>query len=474
MNMIVLCSIDFTTQKVQKMAILKQRCGSILLVLGLAQLAMSADPPFPESMVTLLAQPSVFFVRATADIELTYPETVSVNLDALKNDLANLQDAGVVNRSVADRYFDLLVKNPNKYLQASKEETTERRLNVDAWSGSAFAISREGILLTNAHVVCTGPDRPITEDNVGVLNEAIGKNTLAMTKVLGQPTLTDERRFQTLNVLYSYYAARSRVATKFRAARIVLDYKVDLQKSFAALKAQGIDEALRVTREEITVPAEVLDVGEWLPGKDVAVLRAKFGPNEQLDRFVCLSLGNVNDVLPQASVHSLGFPGVAFSKEDMDPEAQFKVSSYSGQISQTKRMRTNGGWDIFEMTAVINHGDSGGPVLDRNGKVIAINVGIAKVTDEPSVFRLAIPVNVAKDMLAKLGIKPDPGKLSAHWERGLRLYSESKYEESFQEIQAAIVLQKGKNFLENREASWYLRDMAGRCLQKLGKIPGGN
>ena len=38
----------------------------------------------------------------------------------------------------------------------------------------------------------------------------------------------------------------------------------------------------------------------------------------------------------------------------------------------------------------------------------------------------------------------------------------------------AIVLQKGKNFLENREASWYLRDMAGRCLQKLGKIPGGN
>ncbi len=456
------------------MAMLKQRCGSILLVICLAQVAMSADPPFPESMVTLLAQPSVFFVRATADIELTYPETVTVNLDALKNDLANLQDAGDVNLSVTDRYWDLLVKNPAKYLLASKQETIERRQNVDAWSGSAFAISREGILLTNAHVVCTGPDRPITEDNVGVLNEAIRKNTLAMTKVLGKPTRTDERGLQTIKMLYSYYAARSRVATQFRTARIVLDYKVDPQKSFATLKAQGIDEAFRVAREEITVPAEVLDVGERIPGKDVAVLKAKFGTNDQLDRFVCLSLGNASDVLPQANVQALGFPGLAFSKEDMAPEAQFKVSSYSGQISQTKRMKTSGGWDIFEMTAAINHGDSGGPVLDRSGKVIAINVGVATVAAESSVLRLAIPINVAKDMLAKLGIKPDPGKLSAHWERALRLYAESKYDESFQEIQAAIVLQKGKNFLENREASWYLRDMAGRCLQKLGKIPGGN
>ena len=113
----------------------------------------------------------------------------------------------------------------------------------------------------------------------------------------------------------------------------------------------------------------------------------------------------------------------------MDPESQFKVSSKSGQISQTKRMSSNGGWDIFEMNAATNHGDSGGPVLDTSGKVIALNVGKAKVTNETNVLRLAIPINIAQEMLAKLGIKPDPGKLSAHWDRGLRLYAESKYEE---------------------------------------------
>ena len=194
----------------------------------------------------------------------------------------------------------------------------------------------------------------------------------------------------------------------------------------------------------------------------------------QNDRMVCLPLGNSEDVLPQARVQSLGYPGIGFNPSFMDPEAKFKVSSKNGQIGQTKRMSSNGGWDIFEMNAATNHGNSGGPVLDMNGSVVALNVGKANVTKETSVLRLAIPIILAKEMLRKLGIEPNPGKLSEHWEQGLRLFEEKKYEDALNEIQSAIRVQQRGSVLSGRETSWYLRDMAGRCLQKLGKLPSGD
>src|SRR3569832_1407907 len=98
------------------------RCFGIVGVLCLALPAMAADKPFPESMVTLRAQPAVFFVRATADVDLTVPESISVNFDVLKQDVGAAPNPGGL--PLADRYWDQTLKSPDKYLVASKQQKT--------------------------------------------------------------------------------------------------------------------------------------------------------------------------------------------------------------------------------------------------------------------------------------------------------------------------------------------------------------
>lgn len=107
----------------------------------------------------------------------------------------------------------------------------------------------------------------------------------------------------------------------------------------------------------------------------------------------------------------------------MTAAAQFRVSARDGKISQTKPVK--GGYDMLEMTAGIDHGDSGGPVLNREGKVIGINVGggEGKTT-------LAVPINVAKEFLAKARIKPDPGKLSTRWAEAVVAFGKKDYAKS--------------------------------------------
>jgi len=469
-------------------------CLMMVVILTAASYARPADEPFPESMVVLRGQPSVFVVAVNSDVILDTPLSVTLNRPALNADLRSVQFTGTGPVTDADRYWTLIGQNPGKYLVASKELQRLPLENVRNTAGSAFAVSREGIFLTNAHVVANKSETELGDVSLDLVEDRVANDVKAFAEILGTTKRPVEEINQIADAIIQWYALRSRLAgSKFRSARIILDYKVNSQKRHEAMRKDGLTAAFKLEREEISVPTTVLAMGESMPGLDVAVLKATFDPAEQAkllqrdkqrklpgldamladiqnDRIVCLTLGNSDDVLPQARVQALGMPGDAFNHMLMDIEARFKVSARNGQIGQTKRMK--GGWDAFEMNAAIDHGDSGGPVLDVQGRVIAINMGVAK--DRTNPLRLAVPINLAREMLAKAGIKPDPGKLSAHWEQALRYYADGKYEECFQQCQAVIRIQEGQtSFLSGRQGNWYIKDMAGRCLQKLGKIPGG-
>ena len=75
----------------------------------------------------------------------------------------------------------------------------------------------------------------------------------------------------------------------------------------------------------------------------------------------------------------------------------------------------------LQTDAAINHGNSGGPLIDRHGKVVAINAQIA----DPSVtgtnanagIGFAIPIDLAKRALADL----ETGKAASHPYLGIRV-----------------------------------------------------
>jgi len=394
--------------------------------------ALPAGPRVPPDMVILAAQPSVYTVLVRGDFELTLPANVSLAGPVLELDLAADKEAGRAPKELGELElrWAKLAENPGRYLIIDEGTRTEPCTDRVFSYGTAFAVSREGILLSAAHVF-QDPARQAC-DGIRLDTQLLDQHVFPVADMLVRELggVPGERIGpQVLDALLNWCSQHMTVTGKFRSAQLVL--KFDQPSSV-------LGKNWFAAPQPITVPLEVVAMGEPAPGKDVAVLRAVMDPGQreklkaagarddeisgimeatQCDKLICLPLGDSTDLLPGANVQAMGFPDTAFVGEWMKPAAAYRVSARGGQIGQTKPVR--GGYDMIEMTAGIDHGDSGGPVLDADGRVIGINVG----GGGNNAATLAVPINVAKEFLAKGGITPDTGKLTKRWEEAIRAFA---------------------------------------------------
>jgi S1-C subfamily serine protease len=135
------------------------------------------------------------------------------------------------------------------------------------------------------------------------------------------------------------------------------------------------------------VPADVVGFD---PFSDVALL--KVDPAGLTLR--PLPLGSARDVVVGSPVAAIGSP---FGEEQ---------SLSVGVISATDRsIQSLTGFDTvgaIQTDAAINHGNSGGPLLDAQGNVLGINAQIQTSTGEGSGVGFAVPVDTARRSLAQL------------------------------------------------------------------------
>ncbi|MFI5401646.1 MAG: serine protease [Planctomycetota bacterium] len=416
------------------------RSGILLVPVLLLARALPAEPKVPLELQVVAAQPAVFMITAYGDYELTYPEGVIVDVEKLGNDVAAARAAGAVpeGRSDAEHAWVLLAAAPDAYLATRGGTLSKSMVDRPYKSGTAFAVSREGILLTNAHVL-TDPDPaqiPNTSAVLEMFQQSVQPVLLGLAEKLGGPP-AEAQAVDLATAVIDWWGRHCRATGKFRQARMVLKFDRPDRKF-----ALGSASRFFSPPTEITAPLEVLAMGERAPGKDVAVLRARLQSHDRerlkaagasddeiddlveagsRDKLICLPLGDSSDVLPGARVQALGFPSDAFSAAWMTEAAGYRVSAREGQIGQTKPVR--GGYDMFEMSAGISKGDSGGPVIDAHGRVIAINVG----GGDNNATTLAVPINVAREFLVKAGVKPDVGKLTERWTEGLAAFGSGDF-----------------------------------------------
>jgi len=440
---------------------------ALLCILALSTSPKSrADEQVLEELLVVRAQPAVFKVVAFGDIVVTTPKSVSLRPASeeekestvgkartlLEQDYQQGVAKGEIDRtkSLKDYAWEAIADNPQRFLRASIDSVTETvRQDVVYSAGTGFAVSREGILLTNAHVLW---GMVVELDDIGVaiefLSDFMERALLTIASQVGEPS--DAMAPRVVSALVKWLVPRSHVVAKFKHAEVVLKY--DFPESFEQWRSRHgkFDETLLGalgrygdSKLPLTVRADVLAAGEPYPGRDVAVLRIRpeivfyrsplraserSAMIDARDRIICLPLGDSDLVLPGTRVQAMGFPSSAFDPKSMSAEAEFRMSSQDGQIGQLKPLK--GGGNVLEMTALIDFGDSGGPVFDRKGNVIGLNVGgntNARVT-------LAVPINVAKALLKKAGIKPDLGPLTKQWVRGLRAYGQGRYADAVKEF----------------------------------------
>jgi S1-C subfamily serine protease len=154
-----------------------------------------------------------------------------------------------------------------------------------------------------------------------------------------------------------------------------------------------------------TSPVHVLGVS---PCDDVAVIHIQeMDPSSKQ-----LKLGNSSSVHPADSVYVMGYPG---SFQDISTEKVIFTSGtvQAANVSAQPDPGSPAYTDTIQHSATINHGNSGGPLLDAKGDVVGINSLIDFGTPDEQVQGqyYSIAINHVKPLLKQLADQESPNYL---------------------------------------------------------------
>ena len=136
---------------------------------------------------------------------------------------------------------------------------------------------------------------------------------------------------------------------------------------------------------------------------DIAVL--EIDPGHRLFGYVPLEFAHSGMVQRGEDVWAIGFPATATTLADMTAAYYSDATVTKGIIS---RVTTSNGVPVYQMDTYISGGNSGGPLVNKDGQVIGINT-FALVTDIggfilPEQMNYAVQIDVLTDHLRSRGI----------------------------------------------------------------------
>ena len=113
-------------------------------------------------------------------------------------------------------------------------------------------------------------------------------------------------------------------------------------------------------------------VAAQLPSSDLCVLELA----DALYNIPPVTINDEDTVDAREAIYTLGFPGAADYLSDTLPSAPGDVTITDGIISSVKQLTLVEGGSavkLFQIDAAINSGNSGGPLVDRDGHVLGVN-----------------------------------------------------------------------------------------------------
>ncbi|MCU1350741.1 MAG: serine protease [Acidobacteria bacterium] len=203
------------------------------------------------------------------------------------------------------------------------------------------------------------------------------------------------------------------------------------------------------TVEAITVVNEIeLSNGEKLPfrivryspalnlrGTDLALLHI------ERKNLPVLPLGDSDTTRVGDPIWSVGYPAVASSSDEiiggwLSRDSDLEATFNPGTITAIRRNVTN--TPVFQSNVAIYRGNSGGPAVDREGRVVGISTW--GHTDAEAI-KFLVPIDVAKSVLAEARVPANvDGEFSRHYRAALDAAAEGKWTVARSELDVASKL----------------------------------
>lgn len=233
-------------------------------------------------------------------------------------------------------------------------------------SGSGFIIDPSGYILTSGHVVT-----PISDGAV-MKRELLRNGAIA--------ALVDQFPVDTLRTLYRGE---------------LLDRYINLLTADAKLDQIQIVREVELSNG-VRAPYELRSYSPPLGerGTDIALLKIK------RTNLPTLQLGDSDSVHLQEPIWVIGYPAVASTTDEviggwLSRESDLEATFNPGTITSLKRDVSN--TPVFQTNVAIYRGNSGGPAVDRNGKVIGISTWGHTAAEQ---IKFLVPINLARTLLS--------------------------------------------------------------------------
>ena len=375
----------------------------------------AAAPTLTPQQVAQRVEPAIELVETDTTGSVRYYD-VSVNGDALINwarQDSSLNAAGNMYDGPA-WWSTRSAKYPTSFLSKGSGTTVDAEL---VSLGSGFNVTPDGYIVTNAHVATISK----RDAENGFLDQSMQSVIDALTKNL-----------ETQLATFTWGPANTPLQVPTDEAstvrQIVIDYILstaqfgDISTTVYAGGGPNISEDL-VHKGQV---ARVVAAGTVFPGKDVALLKI------EANDLPTVPLGDDTTLQTGDAVYATGYPGDAtFDPSVVSRDVTAQPTLSAGTVSN--RLQSSAAdYRYIENTATINHGNSGGALVNAQGQVVGITTAMDSSTeaangDNGGKFFYAVPTSVVHAFLVNNGVHWTASADQATFETALDLMTAQHY-----------------------------------------------
>jgi serine protease Do len=358
----------------------------------------------PPSQIFETVKPGVVLVEAAQSVSWSVPEP---NIDSSKE--ARLRDrllamvrAGTVGASqdaLKRATVQLITDDPGSWFSLTGPRY--HRTDTVYLVGSGFFVTEDGYLLTNAHVV-----QASTDDVKRLLTGGVTQGTAEQAFVQS----VRDGRAQGLQAEVSDQQAQK--LARWLSGVYISDVQVESVKPTYRI-AFGSHSPKEIENQGL--PVRVVAQGDPVPGKDVAVLKADSGLHVALP-LAAQAPGQ------GARLEVVGYPCGCQAAEEVGPDKTLVPTLTQGSVQGELPMPS--GWWATGTDARMEHGNSGGPALDRSGQVI----GLATFRGGGSqTYNFVLPIAVTSEFTRQAHVRPAQGTLGQQYAQAVSEFRNQHY-----------------------------------------------
>jgi serine protease Do len=405
-----------------------------------------AQDPLTPVQIAERNKPGTVMITATykGTVSAIEPEFDEPALEELaRNVKQQLETEG---RFTKDLFWNVYIRtfcaDISKYMMRGTRTVT-KDLNT-TMVGSGFIITPDGYVITNAHVVDENDDDTKKSFVQQAFQEILDNDEKELEGSMGRKLTDDESK--ALTEANSWYFSQT-----MEVGNIRKEFNVIFGISGAKMKIVPM-----------TIAAELVTMGNPIPGKDVAILKLK-----EKHVYPTIRIGDDKAMRVGDPVYVLGYPAVATFHPLISEESISEASLTRGIVSAKRNMKD--GWEVLQIDAAITHGNSGGPVMNDKGEVIGLatfgSIDQQK-GQEVQGMNFIVPATIVDEFLDKGKVEPKMSDISLAYEGAMNLFDRSRYRKALEKFDDVKRMNPSFPFIDK-----YIDDTKTRLAKGLDKEP---